>query len=76
MQAAQDAIGPIAIERWSDALSESRARIAHRFARSRAGRPARVERKNGWQPAEALGAAEPQGVQRLVIPIPREEHNL
>ena len=68
MQAAQDAIGPIAIERWSDALSELRARIAHRSARSearerarrsRAGRPARVERKNGWQPAEALGAAEP-----------------
>jgi uncharacterized alpha-E superfamily protein len=26
----------------------------------------RVERKNGWQPAEAMGGTDPQGVQRLL----------
>jgi SRSO17 transposase len=51
------------------------ARIAGRFvrleARERAGRYlagllGRVERKNGWQLAEAIGEAGPQGVQRLL----------
>jgi SRSO17 transposase len=50
-------------------------RIAGRFVRSeardRAGRYllgllGRVERKNGWQLAEAIGEADPQGVQRLL----------
>ena len=75
MQAARDTIGLTAIERWSDALAEVHARIAHRFARSEArerarrylaGLLGRVERKNGWQLAEALGEAGPQGVQRLL----------
>ncbi len=50
-------------------------RIAHRFGRAEirarvrrylAGLLARVERKNGWQVAEAIGEQGPQGVQRLV----------
>ncbi len=54
---------------------EIQARIAHRFARAevreRAGRYLfglldRVERKNGWQLAEAIGETGPQGVQRLL----------
>jgi SRSO17 transposase len=64
-----------AIARYADALAELRARIAHRFARAeareRAGRYlagllGRVERKNGWQLAEAMGEAGPRGVQRLL----------
>ena len=51
------------------------ARIAHRFRRAEARERAkrylaglleRVERKNGWQLAEHLGEAGPQGVQRLL----------
>jgi hypothetical protein len=54
-------------------LADLHARIARRFARSgareRAGRYLaglleRVERKNGWQLAEAIGEAGPRGVQR------------
>jgi len=50
-------------------------RIAYRFARSEArerarrylrGLLGRVERKNGWQLAEAIGEDDPQGVQRLL----------
>lgn len=50
-------------------------RIAHRFGRSEvrvrvrrylAGLLARIERKNGWQIAEAIGESGPQGVQRLL----------
>ncbi len=75
MQAAQDTIGLTTIERWSDALAEVHERIAQRFARAEArerarrylaGLLGRVERKNGWQLAEALGEAGPQGVQRLL----------
>ncbi|MBA2364329.1 MAG: transposase, partial [Chloroflexia bacterium] len=60
---------------WSSALEELHERIAHRFARSEARERARrylrgllqrVERKNGWQLAEAIGEADPQGVQRLL----------
>jgi len=67
--------GLAAIARYADALAELRARIAHRFARAeareRAGRYlagllGRVERKNGWQLAEAMGEAGPRGVQRLL----------
>jgi SRSO17 transposase len=63
------------LNRWSEALAEIQARIAPRFARAevreRVGRYLvglfdRVERKNGWQLAEAIGETGPQGVQRLL----------
>jgi SRSO17 transposase len=56
-------------------LAELHARIAHRFARAEvrarvgryiAGLLSRVDRKNGWQLAEAMGEPEPRGVQRLL----------
>src|SRR5215218_2479235 len=60
---------------WHAGLAELHARIAPRFkrpeARARAGRYlagllAPVERRNGWQLAEALGERTPDGVQRLL----------
>ena len=63
------------IGRWVDAVAELHGRIAHRFARSEVRERARrylvgllerVERKNGWQLAEAIGEAGPRGVQRLL----------
>ena len=63
------------IGRWADALADLHGRIAHRFARSEVRERARrylggllerVERKNGWQLAEAIGEAGPRGVQRLL----------
>ena len=75
MEAPAGGAGLAAIARYADALAELRARIAHRFARAeareRAGRYlagllGRVERKNGWQLAEAMGEAGPRGVQRLL----------
>src|SRR3982750_1316347 len=74
---AQDAIAkqPSAFGRWSEGVEELHRRIAGRFARSEArervqrylrGLLGRVERKNGWQLAEAIGEADPQGVQRLL----------
>ena len=63
------------LERWSDTFADLQARIAHRFARAevreRVGRYlvgllGQVERKNGWQLAEAIGETEPRGVQRLL----------
>jgi SRSO17 transposase len=63
------------IEVWQAGLDSLHARIAPRFrrreVRQRAkryllGLRARVERKNGWQLAEQLGEAGPQGVQRLL----------
>src|SRR5215207_3540358 len=68
-------VDPSAVGRWSEALEELHGRIAHRFARLEArervqrylrGLLGRVERKNGWQLAEAIGEADPQGVQRLL----------
>ncbi len=65
----------VALGQWSIALNELQERIAHRFrrveVRERVGRYLagllqRVERKNGWQLAEAIGEAGPQGVQRLL----------
>ena len=59
----------------SDELVALHARIGRRFRRAEVRRRAlrylegllgRVERKNGWQLAEALGEAGPQGVQRLL----------
>ena len=65
----------VAVGQWSEALEKLHGRIARRFARSEArkrvqryllGLLARVERKNGWQLAEAIGEMDPQGVQRLL----------
>lgn len=62
------------VDRWAS-LEGLHARIAHRFARAElkervrcylSGLLERVERKNGWQLAEAIGEAGPQGVQRLL----------
>src|SRR5690349_16562250 len=67
--------GLAAIEQCADAWTELRAQIGRRFARAeareRAGRYLvglleRVERKNGWQLAEAIGETGPRGVQRLL----------
>ena len=64
-----------AVAGWASALEELHGRIARRFARSEtreracrylAGLLQRVDRKNGWQIAEAIGEADPQGVQRLL----------
>jgi hypothetical protein len=64
-----------AIGGWSRALGELHRRIGHRFARSEArerverylvGLLGRLERKNGWQIAEAIAERDPQGVQRLL----------
>jgi len=75
MDAPAGGVGSTAIARCADALADLHARIAPRFARSeareRAGRYlagllGRVERKNGWQLAEAIGEAGPHGVQRLL----------
>jgi SRSO17 transposase len=63
------------ISGWRAGLDDLHARIAPRFRRSEARERAkrylaglldRVERKNGWQLAEHLGEAGPQGVQRLL----------
>jgi hypothetical protein len=72
---AQDGTVNPAIGGWNEALEELHRRIARRFARSEArerakryllGLLGRVERKNGWQLAEAIGETDPQGVQRLL----------
>jgi SRSO17 transposase len=65
----------VSVEQWSDAFTDLYGRIAHRFARTEVrqrlrrylyGLLDRVERKNGWQLAEAIGDTDPQGVQRLL----------
>src|SRR5215204_1049418 len=70
-----ESVGSVTISGWHEALEELHARIAHRFARSEirerarrylVGLLGRVERKNGWQLAEAIGETDPQGVQRLL----------
>jgi SRSO17 transposase len=75
MDGAPHGLGLAAIERCADAWAELHARIGRRFARAeareRAGRYLaglleRVERKNGWQLAEAIGEPGPRGVQRLL----------
>src|SRR3954467_14258864 len=74
------AVGQVAepwggIGHWVDAVADLHARIAHRFARSEVrdrarrylvGLLDRVERKNGWQLAEASGELGGKGVQRLL----------
>ena len=75
MASAQGGVVGEALTRWSAALAELHARIAPRFwrpeVRERVGRYltgllARVERKNGWQLAEAMGEHQPRSVQRLL----------
>ena len=65
----------VSVEQWSDVFTVLYERIAHRFARAEVrqrlrrylyGLLDRVERKNGWQLAEAIGDTDPQGVQRLL----------
>jgi hypothetical protein len=67
--------GSSAIGKWSRAFGGLHRRIGRRFCRSEARQRARryllgllgrVERKNGWQLAEAIGETDPQGVQRLL----------
>jgi SRSO17 transposase len=64
-----------AIEQWPDELEVLLERTASRFRRAEVrervrrylmGLLSRVERKNGWQLAEAIGETGPQGVQRLL----------
>jgi hypothetical protein len=75
MDAAPGGLELAAMERNAGAWKDLHARIAYRFARcearERAGRYLadlleRVERKNGWQLAEAIGETGPRGVQRLL----------
>ena len=75
MVAQDGVVEPPAIGAWSKTLGELHRRIGHRFARSEArervkryllGLLGQVERKNGWQMAEAIGERDPQGVQRLL----------
>jgi SRSO17 transposase len=65
----------ITIDQWSDVFAGLYERIGRRFVRTEVrerlrryliGLLDRVERKNGWQLAEVIGDADPQGVQRLV----------
>src|SRR5215204_1006161 len=67
--------GSAGVAGWSRALGALHERVSRRFARSEArervkrylvGLLGRVERKNGWQMAEAIGERDPQGVQRLL----------
>ena len=64
-----------AVERWADEVEAVAERIGRRFARSEPRRRAvgyvrgllsDAERKNGWQLAEQLGEATPDGVQHLL----------
>jgi SRSO17 transposase len=63
------------VERWSEEVATVGARISRHFARSEPRRRAvgylrgllsDTERKNGWQLAEHLGEATPDGVQHLL----------
>jgi len=63
------------IARWSHTFDALHGRIAHRFARAEVRERARcylvglldcVERKNGWQLAEAIGEFGAKGAQRLL----------
>jgi SRSO17 transposase len=64
-----------AVARWAGCLNEMHARIAGRFVRSEQRQRSRaylqgllspIERKNGWQLAEAAGEANPYGYQELL----------
>jgi SRSO17 transposase len=71
----QTAVEPDIIARWSETLEALHQRIARRFARTEVrerarrylvGLLGRVERKNGWQLAEAIGELGAKSVQRLL----------
>src|SRR3954471_23341384 len=75
MVAQQTCAEPDAIARWTEILDALHQRIARRFARTEVRERAkrylvglldRVERKNGWQLAEAIGEFGAKGVQRLL----------
>ncbi len=60
---------------WQEELAALHSRIAPRFARAEVRARARrylcgllepLERRNGWQLAEAIGERSPDGVQRLL----------
>ena len=64
-----------AATRWAGCLDEVHAHVASHFARSEQRSRARaylqgllspIERKNGWQLAEAAGEANPYGYQELL----------
>src|SRR3982751_6550957 len=68
-------LDPAEIRGWAVGLSALHQRIAHHFLRAEPRQLAYdylralispVERKNGWQIAEHLGATTPDGVQRLL----------
>lgn len=72
---AESRVGIEEVEGWADELERVHARIAGRFLRAEPRRRVRaylrgllssIERKNGWQLAEELGEATPDGVQRLL----------
>jgi SRSO17 transposase len=63
------------VEEWAQRFDDIHARIGPRFARAEQRRRVRVylqgllsplERKNGWQVAEAAGEANPYGMQELL----------
>lgn len=63
------------VEQWNASLEQAHRRIARRFTRAEPrarslgylrGLLGNAQRKNGWQLAEALGEATPDGVQRLL----------
>lgn len=67
------------IDQWTDEFVAFHGRFAHLFARSESraqavkylrGLLSRVERKNTWQMAEAVGDAIPDGMQRLLYRSP------
>jgi SRSO17 transposase len=75
MESGDGLAGRSGADRWVDGLAELHRRVARRFARAEVRERARryllgllerVERKNGWQLAEAIGEAGPRGVQRLL----------
>lgn len=73
--AGRDSSTTVCIEHWSDVFTDLYERVAQRCARTEvrerlrrylSGLLGNVERKNGWQLAEAIGDTDPQGVQRLL----------
>lgn len=75
MVAEQICVEPDAVAQWSETLDALHRRIARRFTRAEVRERARryllgllatVERKNGWQLAEAIGECGAKGVQRLL----------
>ena len=67
------------LDQWRESFESFHARFAHLFARRESreqaakylrGLLAPVERKNGWQVAEAVGDATPDRMQRLLYQVP------